>query len=142
MAQDSGAAKVREALEMVEQAIPTSAEVADAKVSSLAALVEEHGSADSAAGTDEQAGVRKIVLVSPHADEDGAAVTVKEAGHEALEGAKKFGDLAQDEQQRWKERLKAAGHWIEREGVAVLEGVLFSEVAVDVGGGIRDAILG
>ena len=43
--------------------------------------------------------------------------------------AMKFEELASSEQEKWKKRLRDAGHWAESEGEAVLRGILFSEYA-------------
>ena len=137
-----GADAVREAVKMAEQAVPSRSSTDDAKVRTLRELVDEHGSQDSGPGTDnEQSGTQKIILVSPHESEDRASVAVHEAGNVAAEGAKKFKELSEHEKEVWKERLKKTGQWLESEGVAVLEGVFFSEFAADVGGAIRDAVL-
>ena len=141
---DAGIAAVKDAVEKAEQAVPPSAAPEEAKASSLAELVAAHGSSDSGPGSSgEASGVQKIVLVSPHGDKEGhASVVVQDAGHEAVQGAKRFGELAESERTIWLERLKKAGHWIEDEGVTVLEGVFFSEFAQGVGGALRDAVVG
>ncbi|KAL9051363.1 MAG: hypothetical protein Q9162_006065 [Coniocarpon cinnabarinum] len=141
-AENEGVAQVAQAVNMAEQAIPSDTDIDDAKVQSLRELVDEHSS-DSGPGSDgETSGAQKVILVSPHSTvEDQVRVMVHEAGHKALDGAKRFSELAEADRHTWLERLKATGRWAEEEGVTVLEGVVFSEFARDVGGAIRDAVL-
>lgn len=134
--QGGGVDAVRAAVEKAEQAVPPEQDTADAKVSSLRQLVGH-----DAEGGEESGAARKTVLVRPH-HEDGEQVAVSMHEEEGIvEGAKKFDELTHEEKERWKGRLVKAGQWTLDEGEAVLKGVLFSEYAAVVGGGLRDAVL-
>ena len=58
------------------------------------------------------------------------------------EGAKRWEELSASQQATWKRRLHEAGEYSEGIPESLLKGVLWSEFANVVGGGIRDAVLG
>lgn len=49
---------------------------------------------------------------------------------------KKWESLTKKEQKTWKQKLKAAGHWTEQQGEAVLKGVFFGQLAGVVAGAV------
>lgn len=56
-------------------------------------------------------------------------------------GAKTFEQLSVHERELWKKRLMETGHWGQGLPETVLKGVLFSQWAAVVGGGLRDAVV-
>jgi len=58
------------------------------------------------------------------------------------EGAKRWEELSASQQATWRRRLHEAGEYSEGVPESLLKGVLWSEFANVVGGGIRDAVLG
>ncbi|KAI9049299.1 hypothetical protein LZ554_007144 [Drepanopeziza brunnea f. sp. 'monogermtubi'] len=77
-----------------------------------------------------------IVLLKEHESEEGLKAHVHGADEE--HGGKKWEDLAHEQKEGWKAKLRAAGHWADDMGETVLKGVLFSEL----GGIVADAIRG
>lgn len=57
------------------------------------------------------------------------------------EGAKRWEELTVGEREKWKRRMRDSGDWVEGVPSTIFKGVLFSEWAAVVGGGIRDAVL-
>lgn len=58
------------------------------------------------------------------------------------QGAKKWEELSAMEKTKWRRRMREAGEFGENVPETVLKGVLWSEFANVVGGGLRDAVLG
>jgi hypothetical protein len=58
------------------------------------------------------------------------------------QGAKKWEELSANEKTKWRRRMKEAGEFGENVPETILKGVLWSEFANVVGGGLRDAVLG
>ena len=88
-------------------------------------LSEHHASPEDAAAT-------AVIIHSPSDDHDDVSIAVhpdKAAylAHEKTE-AKHWDDLADEQKNLWKSKLKKAGQWAEHEGEAVLKGVLWSTV--------------
>lgn len=92
---------------------------------------------------------RKAVIVRPDNDPENAdSVSLSTELHPAeavLEDehqAKKWEELSEHQQQKWKQRLLQAGEWVESEGESVLKGIFFSEVAGIFGGMAQAALNG
>lgn len=58
------------------------------------------------------------------------------------QGAKRWEELSAKEKTKWRRRMREAGEYGENMPETVLKGVLWSEFANVVGGGLRDAVLG
>lgn len=56
--------------------------------------------------------------------------------------ARKWEDLSESQQQRWKLRLVETGEWVESQGETVLKGIFFSELAGAVGQAAAEALAG
>ncbi|KAK8170128.1 hypothetical protein IWX90DRAFT_384245 [Phyllosticta citrichinensis] len=54
--------------------------------------------------------------------------------------AKQWDDLSEEQQQKWKQRLLAAGAWTVEEGETILKVVMWREVAKFVGGVVNEAL--
>jgi hypothetical protein len=68
---------------------------------------------------------------------------VKVAMHDERKGSHggvKWEGLSREQKDRWKGKLKEAGHWAEGMGETVLKGVVFGEIAGAVGGAVAGAI--
>ncbi|PMD43669.1 hypothetical protein L207DRAFT_455843 [Hyaloscypha variabilis F] len=68
---------------------------------------------------------------------------VKVAMHDERKGSHggvKWEGLSREQKERWKGKLKEAGHWAEGMGETVLKGVVFGEIAGAVGGAVAGAI--
>ncbi|KAH8794652.1 hypothetical protein BGZ57DRAFT_316591 [Hyaloscypha finlandica] len=60
-------------------------------------------------------------------------VKVAMHGEEEKHGGVKWEALSREQKEKWKGKLKAAGHWAEEMGETVLKGVVFGEIAGAVG---------
>lgn len=139
--QAAGIAAVRDTVERARQAVPPAEQAAapdsSSHAGSLADLVAAHVDSESASAQPQRA-----VVVRPHGDSDALHVGIhEEADVHAASEAVAFEKLSAKAQAVWKDRLVRAGRWSVHEGEVVLKGILFSEYAAVVGGGIRDAIL-
>lgn len=89
---------------------------------------------------------KKAIIV--RAPEDGSGELSTEVHSDTAEllkrdaAAKKWDELTEHQQKRWKERLIKAGKWAESEGETILKGVFFSELAGAVGRAAAEAVAG
>ena len=67
---------------------------------------------------------------------------VKVAMHDGKSphGGVKWEALSKEQKEKWKRKLRDAGHWAEGMGETVLKGVVFGEIAGAVGGAVAGAI--
>ena len=66
---------------------------------------------------------------------------VRVAMHDKEEhGGVKWEALSREQKEKWKGKLKAAGHWTEDMGETVLKGVLFSELAGAIGHAVAEGM--
>lgn len=79
----------------------------------------------------------KALVVHHDPETDGALSTeVHEGEHDVVKKhteAKRWDDLDAHAQQRWKEKLAAAGMWTIEEGETILKGIFFSEAGALIG---------
>jgi prolactin regulatory element-binding protein len=89
---------------------------------------------------------KKAIIVRASEDGSGELSTEVHADTAALlkkdVTAKKWEELTEHQQRRWKERLIKAGEWAESEGETILKGVFWSEFAETVGHAAAEAIAG
>ena len=97
-------------------------------------------SSDSDSRSNNNNGITAQLIPASHPDHPSQSQSQSEFGSDSdSETLKKFEDLPRPLQNKWKEKLKRAGHWAEDQGEAVLKGVFFSEVAGFVGGVVAGA---
>jgi prolactin regulatory element-binding protein len=95
--------------------------------------------------TEDTAAVQKALVVHHDPETDGKLSTEVHERHEDVvkkhTEAKRWEELSQGEQMRWKEKLAHAGMWAVEEGEHVLKGIFFSELG-GVIGGVAQGVLG
>jgi prolactin regulatory element-binding protein len=106
----------------------------------LAELLHLHSS-----DTGNAAAKSKALVVHHDPETEGQLSTEVHEGHEDVvkkhTEAKKWEELSQVEQMKWKEKLVHAGMWAVEEGETVLKGIFFSEVGGFIGG-VAQGVLG
>ncbi|KAF2687450.1 hypothetical protein K458DRAFT_362244 [Lentithecium fluviatile CBS 122367] len=104
-------------------------------------LLRLHNSNAEIAASAEQ----KALVIHHDPEEDGKLSTEIHQGDEDVvkkhTEAKRWEELSNGEQKRWKEKLVHAGMWAVEEGETVLKGIFFSEVGGIIGG-VAQGVLG
>lgn len=97
----------------------------------LHSLLSAHG-VEHPASTDTVSQQQSAIVLRPDSSRDSVTLDVhpdKEALLEAGTDAKHWHELEEHQKASWREKLKAAGHWVEDEGETIFKGILFSEYA-------------
>jgi len=88
---------------------------------------------------------KAIIVQAPEAGSGKLSTEVHADSTELLKEhaqAKKWEELSESQQQRWKQHLIDAGEWAESQGETVLKGIFFSELAGAVGQAAAEAFAG